>query len=768
MARKKSKQLYYFELYLLAETIEPKHWLQLHRAIIGHQGMLGGTYRVTMRLKDNLVRFFIECDHDLSGLSNALEGVLLRPCPASELELPVATNKDWFTQFVSGGNILDLKEKYHMKKGKSLEYASFYTRALSPNKAVITADLYFVAPGKIWTKTSKMLTSFPANLLAIDFVTNTHYLKTTVPKYLNIEKAVPILSRDNVNALLEIDTFPYFPNNYFLNITSYEFDKHSFIVGASGSGKSKFISLFVDRLQKTALAMNYRVVVIDPHASLAEDFEHIENKKVINFGNESTELFSGTATDISAATELTGTLFKSLMGDVATTKTDRLLRFSLYVLLTAQAMSLGNLKRFLSEVELRNQILQHVEGFVPINIIQFFGADFNEMRTKYYNETISPIVALVDEMQMQPALVGEGELSLSNTIQDNFLTVFSLNKVSMGDKVVKTVAGLLIQQIFLLAQARVFGQRVMLIIDEVSVVQNPALAAILAEARKFNLTVVLTQQYFGQIDKDLRDAIFANTYNYYTFKVSEEDARALEGNMNIELPKELIETEHAKGLDEADVRVKIMTELHPRECLVRVLANGQVIPTVKARTLDAPKSSGHAANPAALKTYKQKPNAMPTKFDEKSAQTESLQPELNQYSWQTPAAGPPQPHSQPPSQPDYSPPGFGSHSGGSGGSSGGSFESAPNFGPSFDILAEAEPTPEVVENTVDIHELHPEDRVSPADIEQAAHFQPNTQPSSAPASPNTPGPMASLGPQTFNLSDLLSHHSSSRYKVRKD
>lgn len=241
----------------------------------------------------------------------------------------------------------------------------------------------------------------------------------------------------------------------------------------------------------------------------------------------------------------------------------------------------------------------------------FFGGDYNELRTQYYNETILPLVSMVDEMQLQPSLVGESEISLAKTIQENFLTVFSLNKVSMGDKVVKTVAGLLIQQIFLLAQARAFGQKVILVIDEVSVVQNPALAQILAEARKFNLTVILTQQYFGQVEKDLRDAIFANVFNYYTFKVSEEDARALEGNLNIELPKELIENEQAHGVKESDIKVKLMTELHPRECLVRLLSNGQVAPAIKARTVDAP--AALAPKSGDLKRAKQ---ILPEKFVE--------------------------------------------------------------------------------------------------------------------------------------------------------
>lgn len=104
----------------------------------------------------------------------------------------------------------------------------------------------------------------------------------------------------------------------------------------------------------------------------------------------------------------------------------------------------------MTDIEYRNQILAHVQGYIPENIVRFFGTDFNEIRTKYYNEAISPIASLVDEMQMQPSLAGNDQnaTSLGQIINSNFLTTFSLNKVSMGEKVVKTIAGLLIQQIF--------------------------------------------------------------------------------------------------------------------------------------------------------------------------------------------------------------------------------------------------------------------------------------------------------------------------------
>ena len=586
----------HFELYLTGESLTAENWQKLYGALVSYLGLLG-KFQVTFWCHDNVVRYFISCDRDLSALSNSIEGVLLRPVGDDYLDVPKESSRERFLRFVTGGNLLDLKEKMSVKRAKNLEYATFRVRIVNIEKAYIRGAMYFTNAGGDWSRGTTTIGFFPKALLAVDFAGNSRYLKKTAPKYLNIEKSLHMMNTQDLDALFEVDTFPYLSHNYYLGLTDYEFDKHSLIIGASGSGKSKFISLLVDRLSRTQLKMNYRVVVIDPHASLAPDFSHIPSTKIVSFDKtDSTDLFPGAGADLTSATELTATLFQSVLGDQFTPRLDKLLRFSLFTLMTAQAMSLENMRRFLSDVEYRNKIVQHVRGYIPDNVAKFFGADFNEYRTQYYNETILPLVTMVDEMQLQPSLVSEGDVSLARTIQDNFLTVFSLNKVSMGDRVVKTIAGLIIQQVFLLAQAHAFNQKILLIIDEVSVVQNPALARILAEARKFNLTVILTQQYFGQVDKDLRDAIFANVFNYYTFKVSEEDAKSLEGNLNMELPKELVDEEHSKGTSEPSVKIKMMTELHPRECLVRVMSNGQVAPCFKARTVDAPEAVAHQSH----------------------------------------------------------------------------------------------------------------------------------------------------------------------------
>ena len=624
-------QEFWSEIFLTKDTFDAPTWNQTLIAFSQYIGFLR-SYRLVMAIKDNTIRYFIGSNKDLSYLSNNVEGLVLRPIDFDDIELPEKNMAERFVRFVVGGNLLDLREKFQVKHAKELNYIVFSIRLFNVEKSLVSINLYFKNAGNIYSVAHKTTFALPTGLLAVDFVTNTKYLRAKQPKYLDIQKTLHIMRGEDTDAVFEVNTFPYLANNYYLPLQSYDFDKHSFIVGASGSGKSKLISLIVHKLGSIeGLKQNYRIVVIDPHAALEEDFANIPNSHVIRFKgqDDKVELFGGGAeSDISAAVELTGTLFKSLLASQFNPKVERVLRFSLFVLMTAQVMSLDNLKRLMIDTEWRNQILDHVEDFVPGNIIKFFKVDFSELKTQSYTEAIMPIISLVDEMQLQPALVDQKENTglLNEVINSNFLTVFSLNKISMGEKVIKTVAGLIMQQVFLLAQARAFNQKVIMIIDEISIVQNPAIAAMLAEARKYNLFIFLTQQYFGQIDDSLRDAIFANVTNYYVFRVSEEDARSLEGNLTIEIPKEILVAEKEKGVSESQVRVRMLTELNVRECMLRLSANGQILPCVKAKTMNISNHNHQTVTEIDLKPYP-KAATLPTKFIGAPDSTQPIQHE---------------------------------------------------------------------------------------------------------------------------------------------
>ncbi len=585
--------MYYFELFLKSDTTTQEDWQQLYNTI-GQQAGLLNEFQIIVSLQNNTVCYFIASFKDITPLSNKLSLGIIKPSSEEALGLPSSSDskKERLVTISAGESLLDIKEKSLIKKSKDLIFAQILIRRINKDKAFTTLKLFFQDQAEKWSLNKRRLTLFPSNLLAVDLKNNTKYLRSKIGKYLDIQKSLKIMQSENLDAIFEVYTFPYLPKNYYLNLSSYDFNKHSLIVGASGTGKSRLISLIASRISANPILQNeYSVVIIDPHASLGDNLSHLSNSVTVDFkdADQETQLFSSQDTDIQAATELTSSLFKSLLSDQASPILERVLKNSIYALITAQVMSLDNLKRLITDIEYRSQLLDHVKDHVPSNITQFFGTDFNEIRTQRYTEAISPIVSFVEEIQLQPAFNNssdDDENSLSRLINDHSTTIFSLNKISMGEKVVKTVAGLLIQQIFLLAQARVFNKKIILVIDEVSVVQNPTIASILSEARKFNLSVILTQQYFGQVDKSLREAIFANVLNYYIFKVSEEDAKSLAGNLTISIPSEIAQSEKDKGRNIKDLQAQILTELSPREAIIQLSANGSILPAIKVKTAD--------------------------------------------------------------------------------------------------------------------------------------------------------------------------------------
>ena len=83
-------------------------------------------------------------------------------------------------------------------------------------------------------------------------------------------------------------------------------------------------------------------------------------------------------------------------------------------------------------------------------------------------------------------------------------------------------------------------------------------------------------QYFNQISDKLKSSIFANVINYFIFRVSKLDANVLVDNFNMKIPLD----------DSRDRKIKLLTELNNRECIVRIESNGVLLPAFKGITLD--------------------------------------------------------------------------------------------------------------------------------------------------------------------------------------
>ncbi len=402
--------------------------------------------------------------------------------------------------------------------------------------------------------------------------------KEELPICLDITKAYEILGERNDLSLLEIEAFPFSNRKFYLNLSSFDFLKHSLIVGQTGVGKSKFIQLFIEKLSH--FSDEYSVVLIDPHASIEKNLKNILKEKIsFDFANSYCELFPSQS-EPKISTELTLLLFKTLLSQSFNSKLERVLKYSLYLLFNQEKMNLEALKKFLTDIEFKNKLLETTqEDFLK----HFFQTEFMEIITSYYDSAIVPILSLIDEMSFIPAFSKEqtNALNLEESISKNFLISIPLERIYLGQKATQLIAGLIIQQVFLISQKRRINKKIILIIDEVSIVENEALISILSEARKYNLGLCLAQQYLTQVSEKLLKATLSNVYNFFVFKVSDEEAKIISSNLELEIPRIIFDNQK----QEQELKRQLFINLNPREIITRVFAKGKFYPAIKGKTI---------------------------------------------------------------------------------------------------------------------------------------------------------------------------------------
>lgn len=560
-----------YELFLANKKISKEEWQKFIEIVSKFNGYLK-KWSINIINNNNEIRYYLKTKASLPPTLNELKSFVMKETSFSfknnYLALPVFMD--------ISNSLIDLIEYKDIKKRTILERIEINIKALSKEK--ILSKIYLYGRKGNILKKERLLFGLPANILSANFEDNKRYIFKNVPKYLDITKSFSLLNTDSNNSILEVDTFPYLQGNFYLKQQSYSFDKHSIVFGSSGSGKSKFLAAFIKEIYNNpTLREKYKIVVIDPHASLENDIGGLG--KVIDFlnNNDSVNLFSSSINSLVSNTELFVDLFKSLLANNYNAKIERILRHGIYLLLANKNFNFSSLRKLLLEIEYRNVLINNSRDIVPDSVVNFFLTDFNEIKTKSYSEAISPIIAFIDEMQMLPIFNEEESLtSIKDVIKDNFLTLFSLNRTNFGNNITKTIAGLIMQGLFTIIEEQVIKEHIIFIIDEVAVIENNILPKYLSEARKFNLSLILAGQYFSQISNSLQDSIFANVSNYYIFRVSRLDAEILANNFNMKVPLD----------DTIDRKVKLLSELKFRECILRIDKDGVLLPAIKAKTRD--------------------------------------------------------------------------------------------------------------------------------------------------------------------------------------
>lgn len=322
--------------------------------------------------------------------------------------------------------------------------------------------------------------------------------------------------------------------------------RHMYIIGKTGTGKSEFLK---DMIMQD-IRGGQGLAVIDPHGDLVEDILQMippeRSEDVILFDPSDTSrplalnmLEAGTEEQkhfvVSSIIGLMYKLFDPHQTGIIGPRFEHAVRNAMLTCMYEKGTTFIEVVRVLTDQAFVQELLPKVLD--PI-IRRYWTDQIAQTSDFHKSEVLDYIVSKFGRFvtnKMIRNIIGQSESAFNfrKVMDEGKILLVNLSKGRIGEENSSFLGLVLVPKILVAAMSRQDmpkDQRrdFFLYVDEFQNFATPDFAQILSEARKYKLNLIVANQFIGQMEEEVKNAIFGNVGSIVSFRVGVTDANYLQ------------------------------------------------------------------------------------------------------------------------------------------------------------------------------------------------------------------------------------------------
>lgn len=213
-------------------------------------------------------------------------------------------------------------------------------------------------------------------------------------------------------------------------------------------------------------------------------------------------------------------------------KMEHILRMCLLTLLDQPRSNIADILKLLHDASFRNSCLVNVRSEA---IRLFWHKEFPKYKSNDLLPIMNKVGALLSHEVVRKVLIDNKQsISFRKIMDSNTVLVINLAKGSVGTDVANILGGLLLTSLASACFSRIDTpkeKRVphFLYIDEFQTISSTELVAeLLAQIRKFNIGLIISNQFLHQLHPDVRASVLGNVGTIVCFRLGINDAKLME------------------------------------------------------------------------------------------------------------------------------------------------------------------------------------------------------------------------------------------------